>query len=212
MRIGLLFSLTGPHADMGSTIADGALLAISEINDAGGVLGEPLEVEIFDTRSEVSRAPAGVRSLVNDRSADAIVGTYMSACRVATLPVLRELDTLLLYPTYFEGGEIDPRVFYCGASPNQFLPEYLSWIAANLGRRIHVIGSDYIYPRELSEAIRRTAPQLGIDVLGDSYVPIGETDFREAARLRTWLSAIWWVPSPPRPSTGNYTTPSAASP
>lgn len=180
MRIGLVFSLTGPRSDVGSTIADGALLAVSEINTAGGVLGEPLEVEVFDTCSEVSRAPLGVRTLVQDRQVDALVGGYMSACRVAMLPVLRELDTVLMYPTYFEGGENDPHVFYCGAAPNQFLPDYLSWIATHLGHRIYIIGSDYIYPRVLSEEIRRTAATWNIKVVGDSFAPLGETDFRDA--------------------------------
>jgi len=179
MRIGLLFSLTGPRSDMGSTIADGALLAASEINDAGGVLGEPLDIEMVDARSEITRAASGVRTLVTERHVDAIVGGYMSASRVAMLPVLRELDTLLLYPTYFEGGETDSRVFYCGASPNQYLPGYLAWIGKNLGHRIAVIGSDYVYPRVLAEQIVRTAPSLGLEIVTESLLPLGETDFTE---------------------------------
>ncbi|AGP31892.1 substrate-binding protein [Corynebacterium terpenotabidum] len=180
MRIGLLFSLTGPRSDMGSTIADGALLAASEINAAGGVLGEPLDIEMVDARSEITRAAAGVRTLVTERKVDAIVGGYMSATRVAMLPVLHELDTLLMYPTYFEGGETDPHVFYCGAAPNQYLPAYLDWISVHLGLRIHIIGSDYLYPRVLREQIIRTADSLGLTVVGDILVPLGETDFGEA--------------------------------
>jgi urea transport system substrate-binding protein len=177
MKIGLLFSLTGSRADMGSTIADGALLAVDELNEAGGVLGEPLDVEVMDTRSEISRAPGAVRTLMTERGANAIVGGYMSATRVAMLPVIRELNALLLYPTYFEGGESDPRVFYCGAAPNQYLPDYLRWISENIGRRVYILGSDYLYPRVLADAVTVTGPAWDMEVVGNQRVPLGERTF-----------------------------------
>lgn len=85
-----------------------------------------------------------------------------------------------MYPTYFEGEETDSRIFYCGAAPNQYIADYLTWVAETLGgRRVYVVGgSDYIYPRVLAEAIRRlSGGQVGIDIVGDRYTPLGETRF-----------------------------------
>ena len=44
IKIGLIASLSGPSAKSGEAITRGMMLAITEINAAGGVLGRPLEL------------------------------------------------------------------------------------------------------------------------------------------------------------------------
>lgn len=177
MKLGLLYSLTGVQAPMEQSILDGAMLAVHELNDAGGVGGADVEVAIYDDHSEVSSTARGVDHLCRTENVDVIVGGYTSATRLALLPAVHANQTLLMYPTYFEGEETDPRVFYCGAAPNQYIADYLAWIAENLGHRVYVVGSDYIYPRVLDEAIRRLGAHLGVETVGSWYAPLGETRF-----------------------------------
>ncbi|MET8799472.1 transporter substrate-binding protein [Nocardia sp. NPDC004568] len=177
MKIGLLYSLSGAQAEMEQSILDGALLAVHEINAAGGVGGAELQTAIFDDRSQVSLTAHGIDHLCRTESVDAVVGGYTSASRVVMIPAIHANRTLLMYPTYFEGEETDRRVFYCGAAPNQYLADYLDWIATNLGRRVYIVGSDYIYPRVLAEAIRRFGDRWDISVAGAWHAPLGETDF-----------------------------------
>lgn len=145
----MLFSLTGPLAQMEQSILDGALLAVDEINNDGGVRGQDLRPAIYDDHSEVLSSARGINHLCGTEHVNVIVGGYTSASRVAMLPAIHANRALLMYPTYFEGEEADPRVFYCGAAPNQYLADYLSWVADNLGRRVYIIGSDYVYPLSL---------------------------------------------------------------
>ncbi|MDS1116329.1 transporter substrate-binding protein [Gordonia westfalica] len=173
----MLFSLSGAQAEMEQSILDGAMLAVAQINARGGVLGSDVEVAIFDDHSEVSSTARGVEHLCRVEHVDAIVGGYTSAARLALTPAIHENASLLMYPTYFEGEETDSRIFYCGAAPNQYIADYLTWVAETLGRRVYVVGSDYIYPRVLAEAIRRLSEQVGIDIVGDRYTPLGETRF-----------------------------------
>ncbi|MFW0785177.1 transporter substrate-binding protein [Gordonia sp. CPCC 206044] len=173
----MLYSLTGAQAQMEQSILDGAMLAVHEINSGGGVGGAELEVAIYDDHSEVSSTARGVDHLCRVEDVDVIVGGYTSATRQALIPAVHQNHTLLMYPTYFEGEETDPRVFYCGAAPNQYIADYLAWIADNLGRRVYVVGSDYIYPRVLAEAIRRLGDHLEVETVGTWYAPLGETTF-----------------------------------
>lgn len=182
MKIGLLYSLTGPRAEMERSIFDGAALAIHEINAGGGVGGAELEFAVFDDRSEVGLSVAGVDHLCGEDGVDIIVGGYTSASRVAMIPAVHAHRALLMYPTYFEGEETDHRVFYCGAAPNQYLADYLGWIASNLGRRVYVVGSDYIYPRVLAEAVQRLGGRWDVETVGNRYVPLRETSFTEVVR------------------------------
>src|SRR5215207_2713420 len=53
IRIGLGFDLTGAESSLDLPAANGAQLAIAEINAAGGVLGRQLEGVLHDTRYEM---------------------------------------------------------------------------------------------------------------------------------------------------------------
>lgn len=175
--IGIAVPLSGGIAQTGRSIYRGALLAIEEVNAAGGVNGRRLVPVVEDTASSVTRGVQAVRSLLKDQGVRVVVGGYTSADRVAMAPAFHEHDGLLIYPTYFEGLEQDSSVFYAGAVPNQYLGGYLDWIVEHLGRRLYMVGSDYVYPRTAGQIIQRVAAARGATVLADRYVPMGQVEF-----------------------------------
>jgi urea transport system substrate-binding protein len=175
VRIGLLYSHTGHLAPTERSVEQGALLAVEEVNAAGGIGGRPLEAVSEDYASNCAVVAARVHSLVA-RGVVACVGGYTSASRVSMQPAIHRGGSLLVYSTYYEGLEADERTFYAGAVPNQFLLDYVDWIFEHLGRRLYVVGSDYVYPRTASAIIRALARRAGARVVGDRYVPLGTTD------------------------------------
>lgn len=178
LKIGLLASLTGRLARTETSMHKGALLAVAEVNAAGGVRGRELIPVTADYASDCAAAAAAVRRLAEDEGVLACVGGYTSASRVAMQPGVHAHRSLLVYPTYFEGLETDTRTFYSGAAPNQFLVDYVHWILANLGDRLHIVGSDYVYPRTLAAIVCAIARAEGAEIVAERYVPLGETDFR----------------------------------
>jgi ABC-type branched-subunit amino acid transport system substrate-binding protein len=53
IKIGSPYNLTGGYASIDNPAANGSRLAVKELNEAGGVLGRPLEIIIEDGRSDV---------------------------------------------------------------------------------------------------------------------------------------------------------------
>jgi urea transport system substrate-binding protein len=179
LRIGLLGALTGPLAPVERSIHDAMLLAIDEVNAAGGVAGRPLEAVSADYASDPSRATFEATRLLREEGIKLLAGGYTSASRVAIQPALHDHNGLLLYPTYYEGLESDPRTLYTGAVPNQFLTPFVEWVLENIGDRIVLVGSDYIYPRTAGALAERLITDRGGTVLLDDYFPLGQTDFSE---------------------------------
>jgi urea transport system substrate-binding protein len=179
LRIGLLGSLTGPLAPVERSIHEAALLAVDEVNAAGGIAGRRLEAVSADYASDTTRATFEATRLLRDEGLRLLAGGYTSASRVAIQPALHKHNGLLLYPTYYEGLESDPRTLYAGAVPNQFLTPFLEWVPGALGDQIALLGSDYIYPRTAGAIARRLVTDRGGTVLSDHYVPLGQTDFGE---------------------------------
>ncbi|MDQ4117101.1 MAG: transporter substrate-binding protein [Actinomycetota bacterium] len=175
--LALLFSSTGGLAAVEQSIAKGALLAVEEVNAAGGIDGRELVPVSTDFGSNYAAAPTRISALLDETGAVAAVGGYTSSSRVAMLPAFLGSRALLLYSTYFEGLESEPNVFYSGAIPNQFLVDYVDWIIERLGRKIYLLGSDYVYPRSLGAIVRKVARRRGGEVVGGRYVPLGATNF-----------------------------------
>jgi len=84
LKIGLLGPLTGPLAPFGADYINTANLALGDINDAGGVLGQPVELVIGDTGTAPEQGVAEARRLVDIAGVHAIVGAAASG---VTLPV-----------------------------------------------------------------------------------------------------------------------------
>lgn len=95
LPIGLAINLSGGGGAAGAHIRDGALLAVSRINDNGGVKGRPLELLVEDDRN----TPTGVRQAdyaLLDAGVPAILGHSHSANTLLAYPLVTMQDTLLV--------------------------------------------------------------------------------------------------------------------
>ncbi len=83
LRIGYLADFSGPLAEFGPARQRGITLAIEHLNDAGGVLGRPVELVVADTMSDASAAVAAAKKLVEEDGVHAIIGPFASAAAIA---------------------------------------------------------------------------------------------------------------------------------
>jgi urea transport system substrate-binding protein len=180
IRVGILHSLTGTLADSEAPVVDAALLAIAELNAAGGVLGRPIEAIVRDGNSDAAVFAAQARQLIRDEHVVTIFGCWSSASRRTVVPIFEEYDHLLMYPVQYEGLESSPNVVYTGAAPNQQIVPAVKWaFAFGDKRRFFLVGSDYVFPRTAGAIIQDTLHELGAEIAGESYVPLGSDRFKE---------------------------------
>src|SRR5438105_14594447 len=110
IRIGILHSLTeGTMALSEKPIVDAYLLAVDEINAAGGVAGHPIEPVIRDGKSDLDTFRREARALVQDAGVCSIFGCWTSACHRTVKEVVEDPQALnvLFYPVEYE-GLVDP--------------------------------------------------------------------------------------------------------
>ena len=100
--IGMLLCLSGNCADWGTAALKGAQLAVKEVNEAGGVLGQQLELIVEDTREAVSGAQAvsAFEKLTSVNSVKLLIGPSWSPGALAIAPlVTRRKDLLAISPS-----------------------------------------------------------------------------------------------------------------
>jgi len=179
-RVGILFSQTGVTAVIERSQLRGTVLAIEEINAAGGINGRELVPVIYDPASEPSRFARLTEKLLVEDGVTSIFGCYTSTSRKAVLPVVERRNGLLWYPTLYEGFEYSPNVIYTGAAPNQNSVELAEYLIERYGSRFYFIGSDYIYPRESNRIMRELLSAHRGIVVAERYLDLraGPWDFK----------------------------------
>ena len=178
IKVGVLHSLSGTMSISEVSVKDATLLAIDEINAAGGIMGKMLEPVIEDGASDWPTFAEKARKLIQQDQVAVVFGCWTSASRKAVLPVFEELNGLLFYPVQYEGLETSPNIFYTGAEPTQQIIPGVDFLVNELGAKsIYLLGSDYVFPRTANLIIKAQLEHLGITLAGEEYVPLGGTEF-----------------------------------
>jgi urea transport system substrate-binding protein len=178
IKVGILHSLSGTMSISEVSVRDATLLAINEINAAGGINGKMLEAVVEDGASDWPTFAEKARKLIQQDEVVVVFGCWTSASRKAVLPVFEELNSLLFYPVQYEGLESSPNIFYTGAEPTQQIIPGVDFLIKELGaENIYLLGSDYVFPRTANMIIKAQLEDAGIALAGEEYVPLGGTEF-----------------------------------
>ncbi|MEV0459148.1 urea ABC transporter substrate-binding protein [Catellatospora methionotrophica] len=177
VKVGLLNSLSGTMAISEVTVRDAIMLAVEEINAAGGVLGKKLAPVGEDGGSDWPTFAEKAEKLIKVDRVAAVFGCWTSASRKAVKPVFEENKALLFYPVQYEGLEQSPYIFYTGATTNQQIVPGLDYLKAQGKKSVYLVGSDYVFPRTANKIIKAYAEANGLTVLGEDYAPLGSTEF-----------------------------------
>jgi len=177
IKIGILHSLTGTMAISERSLVDAAKLAVIEINQSGGILGRKLIAIVEDGASDWPTFAEKAEKLIVQDKVCAIFGCWTSASRKEVLPILEKYDHLLWYPVQYEGDESSPYVIYTGAAPNQQIIPAIKWCVENIGSRVFLVGSDYVFPRKAHQIVKTYLDQIGAQYVGEEYIPLGDKDF-----------------------------------
>jgi urea ABC transporter urea binding protein len=160
-------------------LVDAALMAIAEINQTGGVLGQDIEPVVEDAASDSNLFAAKARKLIQSDQVATIFGGWTSESRKAVLPVVEELNALLWYPVQYEGLECSQNIFYTGSCPNQQVEPAVAWLLSHKRKRFYLLGSNSVFPHTANTIIKAQLKQQKGTVVGEEYVSLGESNFTE---------------------------------
>ena len=99
IKIGAVMDLTGALAGVGALIRDGALLAVKEINAAGGIDGVEVELIVEDGATDPAVALEAVRKLVEVDGVEVIIGPMTSGAVMAVGPYVGKREVVIVSPS-----------------------------------------------------------------------------------------------------------------
>ena len=181
IRMGVIADQTGPLSFMGVADANVAKMVVDDINAAGGLLGQQIELYLEDSETTDSAAEACATKLVQQDQVDVIFGGIYSSTRQAIKgPAVVDGKTLYIYPEQYEGQESDPLIFCTGPVPAQQVDPLIPWLMEQTGAKKFALPSaDYIWPHVLNEKVRQVVTANGSEIVVEGYFPLDHTDYDE---------------------------------
>jgi branched-chain amino acid transport system substrate-binding protein len=98
IRIGLIAPLSGGSADFGTSVRNGATLAVTEINAVGGYLGRPLELVVRDDKADPATGRAVAEELVKVEQVAFTIGFCNTGVALRALEIFETARHLLMVP------------------------------------------------------------------------------------------------------------------
>lgn len=197
--IGGIFPLTGAIATYGQSSKNAIELAVSEVNEAGGVLGKEVEVEFLDNKSTAPESALAAEKLIGS-GVVAILGPVASSNSLAAAPVAQEAGVVLLSPTstapevtlvgdyIFRACFLDP--FQAGSAVRLAVDE----LGAQTAAILYDTGSDY--SKGLADVFEAEFTASGGEVLEIGEFVDTETDYSAIlTRVKDKNPDVVYVPS-----------------
>jgi branched-chain amino acid transport system substrate-binding protein len=96
IKIGALFAVTGPASFLGEPERNSAQMVVDEINLAGGVKGRKLELVVYDTGGDATKAVQLANKLIKNDHVVAIIGPSTTGDTMAVIPVVEKAHIPLI--------------------------------------------------------------------------------------------------------------------
>ena len=181
--IGAILPMSGSHASLGHMQKNSMLMAVEEINSSGGINGEPLELDIHDSRGQVRSARTVIDHFVEDKQYAVVLGGFNSKvavsladkCEQRRIPlvlVTGSEDTITLQEHKFVFRIAPPRSRYIAAA--------LDFAATDLDiTRIALIVERSSYGDSMARTVRNAAREARWELTGEWKFEIGSRNLEE---------------------------------
>lgn len=96
IKIGALFAVTGPASFLGEPERNTAQMVVDEINKAGGVKGRQLQLIVYDTQGDATKAVQAATRLIKEDNVVAIIGPSTTGDSMAVIPLVEKAQIPLI--------------------------------------------------------------------------------------------------------------------
>jgi branched-chain amino acid transport system substrate-binding protein len=180
IKIGVTGPLTGPNAAFGAQIKNGAEQAAADINAAGGIMGQKVELSFGDDVSDPKQGVSVANKLAGE-GVKFVIGNFNSGVSIPASDVYAENGMLQITPASTNPTFTERKLWNvfrtCGRDDQQ--GEVAGkYIAASLkGKKIAVVHDKTTYGKGLADETKKSMNKLGVTEVLYEGINTGEKDF-----------------------------------
>lgn len=178
IKVGCIFSVTGPASYLGAPEKKTVEMLVEKINAAGGVLGRPIQLIMKDSEGSPEKTTSFAKQLIEEEGVLAILGPSTSGESLAIKSICEEGKTVLLSCAAAEKivDPVAPYVFKT-APKDAYAVQWICQTMKELGiKRIGVLVSNDGFGLAGRDQLVKYAPQSGIEIAGSEVYDKATTD------------------------------------
>jgi len=181
IKIGAILPLTGDAAKYGEDAKNGIDLAASELNAAGGINGNKIQVIYEDDQATPSQSVAAIQKLIAVDKVPVIIGAMTSSSTLAIAPIAENSKVVLLSP-----ASSAPNITESGdyIFRNELSDSYGAKIQANMTwndlkiKRVAILYLNNDFGVNAKEIFSNNFESFGGNITDVEAFKQGDTDFR----------------------------------
>jgi branched-chain amino acid transport system substrate-binding protein len=166
LKIGAIFSTSGPGAFLGVPEERGFRMKVDEINKAGGIGGRKIDVVVYDTEGNTGKAAQLARRLIESDQVIAIVGPSSSGESLQVLPIANELKTPLIAHAGTEKmtNPVTPWVFNTPPTDRVVAAHLLSVFKKRGITQLALLSAADGFGQSGANVVKELAPKYGVTI------------------------------------------------
>jgi len=178
-KVGAVFSVTGRTSFLGDPEKKTAVMVAEQINKAGGINGKKLELIVYDTEGDATKANLAVKKLMNQDKVCAIIGPSLSGTSMAVVPLAAQYKTPLVsvaasYKITWDDKANSPRhwVFKTPQTDTMAVDAIFTQLKARGINKIAIMSVTSGFGKSGRGELLKLAPKYDIKIVADeSYGP-----------------------------------------
>ena len=178
-KIGVAVAQTGSYAGLGSQFLEGMELMVDSINEAGGVNGIPLEVVIYDNKSEATETTLVVKKLIEVDQVHALIEGTVTALGMSIVPVANEsgVPTVILSGTGLLDDQLGAWVFRPAGTEDNYIALSLEYMSQEMGiSEYATLLENSGYGQGGKVYLPQRSPSYNLTIVEEQYFDPGATD------------------------------------
>ena len=179
--IAIVGPVTGQYASFGAQMTNGGQMAVEDINEAGGVLGKKLDLQIGDDACDPKQAVAVANQMAGNNVA-LVAGHYCSGSSIPASKVYAEADMVQISPAStnpaFTDDRAGPNIYrVCGRDDQQggIAGKYLATHFAD--KDIAIVHDKTAYGKGLADEVKKTLNAAGKQETLYEAITAGDKDY-----------------------------------
>ena len=180
IKIGINVPLTGFAAADGQSALHGAELAVEQVNDAGGINGDMIELVVYDDQaSPKESAPLAVKMITKDEVVAGISGSYSGATRAAATIFAESkvpyISAYAIHPDITRAGDYVFRTSFMGEVQGRAGAKLIGDMLGK--KRVTMITINNDFGKALAAGFKEQAGNFGIEIISEYDYSIKDREF-----------------------------------
>lgn len=178
-KIGVVAAQSGQYAALGTQAIQGMQLLVGKINAEGGINGVPVELVVYDNKSEATEAALAAKKLVEVDKVHAIAAGDVTAITSSLIPALNEMEVpgLGISGTAFFDDQLGAWFFRPMGSEPEYIILNLEYLSQDLGvTEYALLIENSGYGQGGKVFLPMLSPNYGITIVEEQYFDPGATD------------------------------------